>query len=614
MRPPWIQIGSLALALACVAAGSPRAAGEDEGKKGRAALGPTDPPAVSGAERPAVSDTQRTTGSRVDRTSQLLLEDVARQAGIDFHLTAGSSDKLHIPEAVGGGLALLDLEGDGDLDLYLVNAGTLESETGAEPKPFNHLYRNDGPGPDGIPRFTDVTERSGTGDRTWGMGAVSADVDGDGDVDLYVTNYGPNRLYLNDGTGRFKEVGEVAGVADARMSTGATLGDVDGDGDLDLFVANYVNYDIVAAGPKPKLCDWRGLRVFCGPRGLQGAGDSFYRNLGAGEDGTVRFQDASEEAGLADREGYYGFTPTFADFNQDGHLDLYVANDVTPNYLYLNDGAGRFREVAPFHQAAFDEHGREQGSMGLEVADYDADGLDDVLVTNFSHDTHTLYRNRGDHFDDVTYETGLGQLTLAALGWGVGLHDLDLDGDRDYFLAHGHTYPQVEGAGLSTDYAQLDMVLLWDGKRFTLAPERGGLAARRVSRGSVFGDLDNDGDMDIVVQHLDDRPALLLNRTPRLGHHYLGVALQAPGPNTKGIGARVRLVAGDLELFWTVRAGGSHISGNDSRLLFGLGTRLRVDRLEIRWPDGLVQTLEGIKADARLTIRRGEGVVERVEP
>ena len=547
----------------------------------------------------------------LNKAETILLVDVTAQAGIDFHLTAGSPNKFHIPEAVTGGVAFLDMDNDGDLDLYLVNAGTLESEQGKKPKPSNRLYRNDGPGPDGVPRFTDVTEESGTGDTTWGMGVVAADVEGDGDIDLYVTNYGPNKLYLNDGVGRFQEVAEQVGVADPRMSTGATLGDVDGDGDLDLFVANYVEYDIVAAGPTPRLCDWRGLKTFCGPRGLKGAGDSFYRNLGTDDDGMVRFEDASVESGLADNERYYGFTPGFEDFDGDGDLDLYLANDVTPNYLYLNDGKGRFKEVSSFFQVAFDEHGREQGSMGLEISDYDGDGMVDIVVTNFSHDTHTLYRNRGSHFQDMTFQTGMGYLTLAALGWGVGHYDFNLDGYRDYYFAHGHVYPQVDGQGLNTGYDQLDMVLLWNGKRFVKAQAVEGLAVKRCSRGATFGDVDNDGDIDVVVQHLDDRPALLLNRTPTEGRHFLQVRLQGSGANSAAVGARVTLYAGDLRLMSTARVGGSHISSSDPRLHFGLGERAQVDRLEIRWPDGTLETVKGFKADALVTIRRGAGVVNR---
>jgi hypothetical protein len=545
------------------------------------------------------------------KAETILLVDVTEQAGIRFHLTSGGPEKLHIPASIPGGTAFFDMEGDGDLDLYLVNAGTREGEAGTGSKVANALYRNDGPGPEGVPKFTDVTEESGTGDTTWGMGVVAADVEGDGDMDLYVTNYGPNKLYLNNGKGRFQEVGEQVGVADRRMSTGATLGDVDGDGDLDLFVANYVEYDIVAAGAVPKMCDWRGLKTFCGPRGIPGGGDSFYRNLGVGENGVVRFEDASEESGLADKEGYYGFTPAFEDFDGDGDLDLYLANDVTPNYLYMNDGKGKFKEVGSFYQVAFDEHGREQGSMGLEVSDYDGDGRSDILVTNFSHDTHTLYRNQIHYFQDVTFQTGMGYLTLASLGWGVGHFDFNLDGHRDYFFAHGHVYPQVDGQGLNTGYDQLDMVLLWDGKTFVRAPEVEGLADKRCSRGATFGDVDNDGDVDVVVQALDDRPALLLNRTPTDGRHFLQLRLEQPGPNRNAVGARVTLVAGDVRLHSTARAGGSHISSNDPRLHFGLGAHAKVDRLEVQWPDGSKEAVEGIEADALVTIRRGAGMVNR---
>ncbi len=575
---------------------------------------PTPPPAGMGPETSSERP-QHEPGKPAMPTagSALLLVDVAEQAGIDFRLTAGSPNKYHIPESVTGGLTFFDMEGDGDLDLYLVNAGTLESEKGLEPRPSNRLYRNDGNDKNGVPRFTDWTEESGTGDTTWGMGVVAVDIEGDGDTDLYVTNYGPNKLYLNDGKGRFQEVGAQAGVDDKRMSTGATLADVDGDGDLDLFVANYVEYDIIAAGATPRLCDWRGLRTFCGPRGLKGSGDSFYRNLGPGPDGIVRFEDASIESGLADQPGYYGFTPAFEDFDGDGDPDLYVANDVTPNYLYLNDGKGKFREVASFFQVAFDEHGREQGSMGLAVGDYDGDGLDDIVVTNFSHDTHTLYRNRVTYFEDVTFETGMGYLTLRALGWGVGHYDFDLDGFRDYYFAHGHVYPQVDGQGLTTEYRQLDMVLLWNGKSFSSAPQVEGLAVKKCSRGATFGDVDNDGDIDVAVQNLDDRPSLLLNLTPRENNHFLQVQLLGAAPNAGGVGARVVVYAGKLKLASTARAGGSHISSNDSRLHFGLGPRTQVDRLEIRWPDGLEETIERIQADALITVQRGKGVVKRVE-
>ena len=513
------------------------------------------------------------------------LVDVAAQSGVTAVTVCGAPDKPAILDGTGPGLAILDYDGDGLQDIYLVNGG-VTYDLGAV-HAANVLYRNRGGG-----RFEDVTARAGVGDRHFGHGANAADLDGDGDVDLFVTNYGRNTYYRNRGDGTFEDATEEAGLGDESWSTGAAFADADGDGDLDLYVANYVGFD---ARTTPRLgnsrCVFMGVSVFCGPRGLTPVQDRYYRNRG---DGT--FEDATAAAGLQRPEPYYGLGVIFGDIDQDGDPDLYVADDATPNLLYLNRGDGTFVEEGLLRGVAVSQEGTEQAGMGASLGDYDGDGRVDLVVTNFSHDTHTLYRNAGAMFEVTTFRAGLGPPTLPKLGWGVGLVDLDGDGWKDLFFAHGHVYPQMDGRGLGTSYRQQNQVLrnLGNGRFEDVTAAAGpGLAVVESSRGAAFGDLDGDGDPDVVVVNLDAAPTLLRNDRSA-ATTWVGLVTHGRGHNPDAIGALVTARTGDLRQTAEVRAGSGYLSRDDQRILFGLGASAAPEVIEIRWRDGARERHRGL--------------------
>lgn len=531
--------------------------------------------------------------------------DIAESSGLSaFRHLGGSLEKRYILETTSGGVALFDYDGDGWLDIYLVNGGSLEIVRRQKPPVKNRLFRNKRDG-----TFEDVTEKARVaGNGAWGMGVVVGDYDNDGWDDLYVTNFGPNILYRNNSDGTFTDVTAKAGVGDPRYSTGAAFGDYDGDGDLDLFVANYVDVDVNNL-PEPggkniegtNFCIYRGVPVMCGPRGLKGAGDTLYRNNG---DGT--FTDVSRQAGVDDPKGYYGFQPIWCDVDNDSDLDLYVANDSTPNYLYLNNGDGTFKEVGYPSGTAVNEEGREQASMGVAVGDYDGDGLMDFYVTNFSDDTNTLYHNDGGgNFTDLTFQSGLGEPTLPYLGWGTAFFDFDNDGDLDLFAANGHVYPEVDKHDFGMSYKQRNLLFEHDGRgKFTeIGLQSGpGLAVVKCSRGAAFGDIDNDGDIDIVINNMDDTPTLLRNDGGNRSH-WLGFKLVGTKSHRRAINARVRLRVGERWQTGEVFSGCSYLSQNDFRLHFGLGQAVKVDEIEIRWPSGARTRLQDVKADQVLTVK-----------
>jgi enediyne biosynthesis protein E4 len=524
-------------------------------------------------------------------STTIRLTDVSASTGIDFLHHGGSLEKTAVIEEVSGGVALFDYDGDGWLDIYFVTCPSLRP--GSQPV-RNQLYRNNHDG-----TFTDVTLQAGVGFQGWSMGVCIGDYNGDGYPDLYVTNLGGNVLYRNNGDGTFTDVTRQAGVECGRFSTGAAFADYDGDGFLDLFVANYVEFDLTKPPKKGEFCDYHGLRVACGPRGLKGAPDFLYRNNG---DGT--FTDVSEAAGVSDQKGYYGLGVAWSDIDNDGDLDLFVANDMTPNYLYLNDGKGRFKEVGFVAGVAVAADSQVQAGMGVDVADYDSDGLLDIFVTHFSKEYNTLYRNLGKGmFRDDSYEVGLALPSLPYLGWGTKFFDVDCDGDLDVFVANGHVYPQVESVKMEEHYSQRNQLFinLGTGKFQELKSGGTGLGVVKCSRGAAFGDLDNDGDVDIVINNMDDTPSIVRNDTQRTGH-WLGIKLTGRDPNRLAIGARVTAFIGTLQLVQEVRSGGSYLSQNDFRLHFGLGNADRVERLLIRWPNGVEQSLEGVAADQYILI------------
>jgi hypothetical protein len=533
-------------------------------------------------------------------TPQVRFTDITEAAGITFRHVA-SPEKKYIVESMSGGVALIDYDNDGDPDIYFVNSITVDMvKSGGKTR--SALYRNEG---DGI--FTDVTDKAGVGDIGWGMGAVVGDYDNDGFDDLYVTCLGPNHLLRNNGDGTFKDVTQAAGVGDPRWSTGAAFFDYDSDGRLDLFVTNYVDFDVnhLPEFGKGRTCQYKGVPVQCGPRGLPGAGDVLYHNNG---DGT--FSDVSKKAGVSDPQGFYGLGVLCADFDEDGFTDIYVANDSTPNFLYRNNGDGTFKDVGFVSGTAVNENGSEQGSMGVTAGDYDHDGRLDIFITNFADEYNTLYRGGARlSFTDVSYPAKVAEVALPLVGWGTKFFDYDNDGWVDLFVANGHVYPQLE------NYRQRKLLHHnnRDGTFTEVALQSGTpLAEKRVGRGVAFGDLDNDGDVDMVVGDLDGPPQVLRNDG---GSDNNSVLVKTVGTksNRDGIGARVRVVSGDLTQVDEVRSGGSYVSQNDLRLHFGLEKRTKIDLIEVRWPSGVIDKVTGAPANRILTIREGQGLVAQKE-
>jgi hypothetical protein len=531
--------------------------------------------------------------------------DVTKDSGITFS-HVWSTDKKYILESMSGGVALFDFDNDGWLDVYLVNAPTVA--TASAPRGArSELWRNRGDG-----TFVDVTDKAGVGSPGWGMGAVAADFDNDGRTDLYVTCYGPNHLYRNNGDGTFTDVTAKAGVGDPRWSTGAAFADFDGDGWLDLFVANYadVRLDALPEFGKGKFCEFHGVPVQCGPRGLPGSGDSLYRNRG---DGT--FEDVSAKAGVADRDGRFGMGAVWSDLDGDGRPDLFVANDAGPNFLYRNAGDGTFKDVALGAGVALSEDGKEQGSMGVAIGDYDHSGRWGIFVTNFAEEYNALYRqDKGLQFADASFASRTAKESIPLVGWGAHFLDYDNDGWLDLMAVNGHVYPQVERAGSASRYAQRK--LLYRNNRdgtFTEVGASAGAALGQasVSRGSAAGDLDNDGDLDVVINNLDGAPTILRNDGGNRSN-YLVVDLDTRGPNRAAIGALVTVRAGDLVQRAERRSSDSYLSHSDVRLHFGLGTHAKVDSIEVRWPDGTTQRFGETGANAFVRAEKGNAALRAI--
>jgi hypothetical protein len=523
--------------------------------------------------------------------AQVQFVDVAFQAGVCFKHEKGSQGMRYMPETYGSGVAFFDCDNDGLLDLYLVNSGRLPGLSTA-PVAANALYRNQGDG-----TFADLTAASGTGDTGYGMGAAVGDFDNDGDADLYVTNFGPNRLYRNEGQGRFREVAARAGVAGGGWSSSAAFADADLDGALDLYVCTYLDYPV----EDPPVCFVGNSRerLYCDPRKFPGLADRFYHNQGEG-----RFADWTERMGLADPAGKE-LGVVFGDLDQDGDPDLYLANDMAPNRLYRNQGSG-FVECGLASGTSLSLEGKVQAGMGVDLGDCDNDGLPELLVTNFQWESNSLYRNLGrGFFADVAVESGLHQLSFPYLGFGTGFLDADLDGDLDIFVANGHVYDNVERIDPAASYAQRSQLFLNQGKgRFTEAKDPGPGLEPRVSRGAAFGDWDNDGDPDIALNNSGGWAALLRNEgTPS---HWLGLELRGRQSNRDGVGAQVRVKAGEQEQWRQVRGGGSYLSAHDLRLLFGLGSLALAEEVEVRWPKGRLQQLGPLRADQYLVVEEPE--------
>lgn len=528
--------------------------------------------------------------------------EVSRQAGIQFTLNSGHRQKRAIIESLAGGVAWIDYNNDGYPDLFLVNSTSWEAWR-AGGGPSSRLFRNNKDG-----TFTDVTARSGLNHGGWGMGVAVGDYDNDGYDDLYVTYYGGNVLYHNNRDGTFTDVTERAGVRGGRFGTSCAFGDYDGDGRLDLYVVNYVDVDIEQL-PEPgssRFCNYLGVAVYCGPRGFPGERDILYRNNG---DGT--FTDVTERAGI-DPQAAYGLGVLWSDYDGDGKLDLYVANDSNPSSLYRNNGDGSFTDVGLAAGVALTEEGREQAGMGIDAGDYDNDGHLDLVKTNFSNDADNLYRSNGDGtFNDLAFAAGLGEITWPALGFGIKFLDFDNDGWKDLFIANGHVNPEVDTTSAGITYAQRNFLLrnLRNGRFEEIGKQAGpALAARKVSRGVAVADYDNDGQPEILVTNLDSTADLLRNSHPN-GNHSILVKTIGRESNCNGYGARLEVTAGSLVQVDEVRSGGSYLSASDARCRFGLGAASKVDKLEIRWPSGRRETLTNLPADHVLIVEEGKGLI-----
>ena len=539
---------------------------------------------------------------------------VARESGLHAKTFFGGEHKnKFLLETTGCGVAFYDYDNDGWLDIFLVNGTRLEGFPAGE-EPTNHLFKNNRDG-----TFTDVTRKAGLVHSGWGQGVCIGDYDNDGFDDLFVTYFGKNVLYHNNGNGTFADVGEKAGVAGngKRWNTGCAFVDYDRDGYVDLFVANYIDLDLKTAPvPESGPCLYKGLMVACGPPGLLGGKNILYHNNG---DGT--FTDVSEKTGILKANGTYGLGVLAADLDNDGWPDIYVANDSTSSALYQNKKNGMFTDIALEAGCALSPDGKPQAGMGISAADYDLDGNLDLVKTNFAGDTPSLYHNLGGaNFEDATFQSGLGKHTQY-LGWGCGFFDFDNDGWPDILICNGHVYPEVEQLKTEAGYPQRKLLYknLRNGRFDDVSYEAGpGISEPAAARGCAFGDFDNDGDFDLVVNTVNDFPQLL-RCDSRTDNYWIKIKTIGTKSNRSGIGARLKCVThppGEPkphQQIDEVRSGGGYFSQNDLRVHFGVGKAEKVELLEIRWPSGLVETLKDITANQVIFVKEGEGIIRTMQ-
>ena len=515
--------------------------------------------------------------------------DVTESAGLTFAHTDGRSGLRLFNEFLGSGGGFFDYDGDGDLDIYLVN-GALQTDNAQDKTPHNVLYRNNGDN-----TFTDVTKAAGVGSTAYGTGATVGDYDNDGDLDLYVTNFGTDQLYQNNGDGTFTDVTTHAKVGNPNWGTSCAFADVDNDGHLDLYIANYAEYT-----PENDIrCEERGVHVYCGPHAYPAVHDTFYKNNG---DGT--FTDASTLYRPADLIPQHGLGVTFGDYDADGNIDLYVANDQDPNFLFQNSGTGNFLEVALISGVCYNDMGKEEAGMGTDFGDYDNDGKLDLTVSNYQTETNTVYRNHdSSFFTDNTITSGIAEVTHGYLGWGIRFFDYDNDGHQDIFVANGHLMDNINVLEKHVTYPQRNLLFrnLGDGtfanvtsaearhpddRDHVTSVETDGLALKKVSRGAAIGDYDNDGDLDILVTNCNQRPDLLQNAVGNHRNNWIQVQVVGQKSNRSGIGARIKVVTGTHVQYQEVQSGGSYLSFHDLRAHFGVGKAEQIDLLEIRWTNG----------------------------
>jgi hypothetical protein len=562
----------------------------------------------------AINYTSRRTVGIVDPKAPVIFEDVTdKTAMADFRHRSGLPKKDYIFETPSSGVAIFDYNNDKLPDIYLLNGSTVAAMEGKEKAPRSALYRNLGNW-----KFEDVTDKAGVANERWGFGVTVGDYNNDGHADMYVSNFGVSRLYRNNGNGTFTDVAEKVHVARKGWSTGASFGDYDGDGRLDLFVPGYVEIQFNSLPPNPSevgrpgsvnqnFCQFRGVPVMCGPRGLTGEGDTLYHQK---PDGT--FEDVSVKAGVNDQPKYYGFTSAFVHVNEDKLIDLLVVNDSTPKQLYINKGDGTFEEVGYSSGVALNENGREQAGMGLAVGDYNNDGRVDFHITNFSDDSNVLYHNDGEgNFTDVTFQAGLGEPSIPFLGWGTSFIDYDNDSWLDLFVANGHVYPVVDEHQWGTSWAQQPLLFrnLMNGKfeRVGSAPGSA-LANTYTGRGLAVGDLDGDGRLDLVLNNIDSKPAILRNVSNSKAH-WLDVRLvgdpAAKSPKD-AVGSIVFVTTGKLRQRADLVSGAVYCSQNDLVLHFGLGSASKIDKLEVQWPNGDVDVFPVPGVDRTVTLVQGK--------
>jgi len=523
--------------------------------------------------------------------------EIARQAGIDFVHFSGMTRDKYFPTANSSGVALFDFDNDGLLDLYFATCTVLP--LGSATLGPNRLYKNLGGN-----AFRDVTQSSGLGFRGFCNGIVVGDIDNDGDQDVFLTNFGPNALFLNHGDGTFRDISAAAGVDRPKnWSYGGAFLDYDNDGDLDLFIANYGEWvypqDDIFCGDREK-----GVRLYCSPRSVRTGPHTLYRN-----NRDLTFTDVTTAAGVGRTDGH-GFGVVTADLNGDGRIDIYVANDLYPNFLFLNKGDGTFEDATESSGAAYDERGEAQGSMGVDAEDVNGDGRPELFVTNFAHESSTFYLNLGKGlFLDSTPRFGLAADTMPFVGWGCALADFDNDGWPDCFVSNGHVDDNRRELGQGVDYEEPALLFRnLGGKRFRLATLDAGpyFDSKHVGRGAAFGDIDNDGDIDIIVNHKDQSPALLRNDSST-ANHWIRLELRGTRSNRDAVGARVEIVAAGRAIYRQRKGGYSMESSHDPRLLIGLGTADLVTKLTVRWPSGAVSTREHLRVDQTYKIIEPSG-------